>query len=75
MADRRHPELLGPVAIVAGGLSHERAVSLLSGERIQRELQSVGVDAHVVDADQSLLASLRSGGYTAVIPTIHGDIG
>jgi D-alanine-D-alanine ligase len=75
MAVSPHPDLHGPVAIVAGGLSHERAVSLLSGERIQRELQSVGVDAHVVDADQSLLASLRTGGYTAVIPTIHGDIG
>lgn len=66
---------LGPVAVVAGGLSHEREVSLLSGERIQRELRAVGVDAHVVDADADLLNALRAGTYSAVLPTIHGDIG
>ena len=66
---------LGQVAIVAGGLSHEREVSLLSGERIAGELQAVGVDAHVVDADADLLNALREGRYSAVLPTIHGDIG
>ena len=66
---------LGPVAIVAGGLSHERAVSLLSGERICNELQALGVDAHLVDADAELLRALRSGTYSVVLPTIHGDIG
>jgi D-alanine-D-alanine ligase len=66
---------LGPVAIVAGGLSHERAVSLLSGERILNELQALGIDAHVVDADTELLKALRAGTYAAVLPTIHGDIG
>jgi D-alanine-D-alanine ligase len=66
---------LGPVAIVAGGLSHERAVSLLSGERILNELQGMGIDAHVVDADAELLKALRAGAYSVVLPTIHGDIG
>jgi D-alanine-D-alanine ligase len=66
---------LGPVAIVAGGLSHERAVSLLSGERMLRDLQAVGIEAQVVDADADLLRALRAGAYSAVIPTIHGDIG
>lgn len=66
---------LGSVAIVAGGLSHEREVSLLSGERIHRELRKIGVDAHVVDADADLLNALRAGTYSAVLPTIHGDIG
>jgi D-alanine-D-alanine ligase len=66
---------LGPVAIVAGGLSHEREVSLLSGERIHRELTKIGVDAHVVDADADLMRALRAGTYSAVLPTIHGDIG
>ncbi|MGY1604704.1 D-alanine--D-alanine ligase family protein [Geodermatophilus sp. SYSU D00815] len=66
---------LGPVAIVAGGLSHERAVSLLSGERLERELTALGIDAHVVDADTELLRALRTHTYAAVLPTIHGDIG
>src|SRR5687768_13430601 len=68
-------ENLGPVAIVAGGLSYERAVSLLSGERIHRELLSLDIDAHVVDADSDLLRALRSRTVAAVLPTIHGDIG
>jgi len=66
---------LGPVAIVAGGLSHEREVSLMSGQRILGELRALGIDAEVVDADAAFLHALREGRFAAVLPTIHGDIG
>jgi len=66
---------LGPVAVVAGGLSHERAVSLSSGQRVLGELQALGVDAQLVDADAALLRDLREGRFAAILPTVHGDIG
>ena len=66
---------IGRVAIIAGGLSHERDVSLRSGRRLLRELQNAGLDAGMYDADESLLTRLRADGVTVAYPTLHGDVG
>ena len=34
----------GPIAVIAGGLSHERDVSLASGRNLVRELRGLGLD-------------------------------
>jgi D-alanine-D-alanine ligase len=61
--------------VLAGGLSHERDVSLKSGRRVLDALRSVGVDAELRDADAGLLRALEDGGYAAVLVALHGGPG
>jgi len=66
---------LGRVAIVAGGLSHERAVSLHSGRRALYELRGRGVDAHLYDVDSFLLDRLAGDGVEVAYLATHGEGG
>lgn len=60
MADSiRTPREYGKVAVVMGGHSAEREISLLSGAAVLLSLQKAGVDAIGIDADSSLLDKLR----------------
>ena len=59
--------------VLAGGLSHERDVSLRSGRRVADALRGVGVQADVRDADAGLLLALES--YDAVLVALHGGLG
>jgi D-alanine-D-alanine ligase len=61
------------VLVLAGGLSHERDVSLRSGRRVADALRAAGIDSDVRDADASLLHVL--GDYTAVVLALHGGSG
>lgn len=66
--------------MLAGGLSHERDVSLRSGRRVLDALRHAGVDAHLRDADATLLTHLAdsaagSSAYDAVLVTLHGGAG
>ena len=61
--------------VLAGGLSHERDVSLKSGRRVLDALRSVGVQADLRDADASLLAHLAEVEYDAVLVAVHGGAG
>lgn len=63
----------GKVAVIYGGDSEERAVSLQSGEAVYRALLSRGVDAHLIDSrarDQVL--SLRDLGFSRAFIMLHG---
>ena len=53
--------------VLAGGLSHERDVSLRSGRRVLDALRAVGVQVDLRDADASLLAHLADTPYAAVL--------
>lgn len=68
-------ELRGPVAVIAGGLSHERDVSLASGRNLVRELRSVGVEAHAYDFDRALMSALERDKVVAAVPALHGQFG
>src|ERR1700712_4527137 len=68
-------EFSGPVAVIAGGLSHERDVSLASGRNLVRELQALGVDAHAYDFDRSLLHTLEQDKVAVALPALHGQLG
>ena len=70
-----HEELPGPVAVIAGGLSHERDISLASGRNIVRELRALGVEAHSYDFDRNLLHTLERDKVVAVLPALHGQFG
>ncbi|MBK5308143.1 MAG: D-alanine--D-alanine ligase [Frankiaceae bacterium] len=61
--------------ILAGGLSHERDVSLRSGRRCADALRAAGHDVEVCDADSSLLARLSETPYDAVLIALHGGAG
>ncbi len=68
------------VVVLAGGLSHERDVSLRSGRRLSAALRDVGLAVEEWDADATLvgrLAAQRSseGGPAAVVVALHGGAG
>jgi D-alanine-D-alanine ligase len=62
----------GKVAVLMGGRSGEREVSLRSGAAVLAALRSRGVDAHGIDADTQVLETLRAGGYDRVFISLHG---
>ncbi|HEY8474425.1 MAG TPA: D-alanine--D-alanine ligase [Natronosporangium sp.] len=63
------------VLVLAGGLSHEREVSLKSGRRVLDALRTAGVEAELRDADVSLLPALASDPPDAVVIALHGATG
>ncbi len=65
----------GKVAVLMGGVSAEREVSLKSGAAVLAALQQRGVDAHGVDVGGDPLAALRDGGFDRVFNILHGGIG
>ncbi|MDT0165202.1 D-alanine--D-alanine ligase [Actinotalea sp. AC32] len=63
------------VVVLAGGLSHERDVSLRSGRRVAEALRGAGVDVSVHDVDARLIPTLRELRPTLVWPLLHGATG
>lgn len=63
------------VAVIAGGLSNEREVSVRSGRRALYALGEAGVDAVLVDADESLLDRLSDDRIDAAYIAVHGASG
>ena len=63
------------VAVIAGGLSNEREVSVRSGRRALYALAEAGVDAVLYDADESLLDKLQSDTISAAYIAVHGASG
>jgi D-alanine-D-alanine ligase len=63
---------LGKTAVMFGGDSAERPVSLKSGAAVLAALQRAGVDAHGFDPAQRPLADLRSEGFERVFIALHG---
>ncbi len=63
------------VAVIAGGLSNEREVSVRSGRRALYALAEAGVDAALYDADESLLDRLRGDKIDAAYIAVHGASG
>ncbi|MEZ5093567.1 D-alanine--D-alanine ligase [Nocardioides sp.] len=64
-----------PVLVLAGGLSHERDVSLRSGRRVAEALRGDGREVVERDVDSHLLAALREEPPLCVVPMLHGESG
>jgi len=62
----------GKVAVLMGGDSAEREVSLKSGAAVLAALLRGGVDAHGIDAGDDVLDRLKSGGYDRAFIILHG---
>ncbi|MGO1053823.1 D-alanine--D-alanine ligase family protein [Crossiella sp. CA198] len=63
------------VAVLAGGLSHEREVSLRSGRRLSAALRETGLTVEEWDADGALLERLRQHRPDAAVVALHGGEG
>jgi len=63
------------VLVLAGGISHERDVSLRSGRRLADGLLAHGLDVTIRDPDASLLSHIRANRPDVVWPALHGASG
>ena len=63
------------VLVLAGGISHERDVSLRSGRRVVDSLASHGITVELRDPDATLLSHLRQSRPDVVWPALHGASG
>lgn len=63
------------IVVLAGGLSHERDVSLRSGRRVWESLLDAGADAVVLDVDSHLLGNWHIEPPAVVFPMLHGAAG
>jgi D-alanine-D-alanine ligase len=66
---------LGRVAVLMGGSSAEREVSLMSGTGVLQALQALGVDAHAFDPAQRGLNELKDQGFARAFIALHGRHG
>lgn len=66
------PADFGKVAVVYGGDSSEREVSLVSGRAVLEGLLRKGVDAHGVDKDRNVVDVLKAGNYERAFLILHG---
>lgn len=69
------PRAFGRVAVLMGGWSGEREVSLWSGQAVHAALLARGVDAQAVDLDREQLLRLGTEGYARAFNVMHGTGG
>lgn len=69
------PKAFGKVAVLMGGLSSEREISLKSGNAVLTALQAQGVDAHGIDANRDVLSVLVAGKFDRAFIVLHGQGG
>jgi D-alanine-D-alanine ligase len=68
-------QALGKVAVLMGGTSAERVISLLSGEGVLAALRAGGVDAHPFDPSERPLEELKREGFSRAFIALHGRHG
>ncbi|WP_254432068.1 D-alanine--D-alanine ligase [Aquisalimonas sp. 2447] len=69
---RKQPADMGRVAVLMGGWSAEREISLRSGREVLAGLQARGVDAHALDAGLDVITALERGDYDRAFVALHG---
>jgi D-alanine-D-alanine ligase len=75
MSSTETPARAGRVVVLAGGLSHERDVSLRSGRRVSEALRGTGLEVEERDVDAGLLPALSADPPSCVVPMLHGETG
>ncbi len=65
----------GKVAVLFGGNSSEREISLLSGEAVYNALNSKGVDVHLIDTKEPFIKRLLDEQFNSVWIALHGADG
>lgn len=62
----------GKVAVLMGGLSAEREISLQSGEAVLAAMLKQGIDAHKIDVDHTVAQQLLDGQFDHAFIALHG---
>ncbi len=62
----------GKVAVLMGGQSGEREISLKSGTAVLNALKGMGVDAYGIDVDQNVFAVLKENNFDRIFIALHG---
>ena len=65
----------GKVAVLMGGDSTEREVSLMSGAGVLSALRSKGVDVHAFDPAERDMRDLKREGFARCFIALHGRLG
>ena len=68
-------DAFGKVAVLMGGSSAEREISLLSGNAVLKALVEKGVDAHRFDPKERSVFELKRDGFDRVFVALHGRFG
>ena len=68
-------DAFGKVAVLMGGPSAEREISLLSGNAVLKALVEKGVDAHPFDPKERSVFELKRDGFDRVFIALHGRFG
>ncbi|CAN7205224.1 D-alanine--D-alanine ligase [Trinickia sp. LjRoot230] len=69
------PKRFGKVAVLTGGESAEREVSLTSGRLVLKALRDAGIDAHPFDPAERPLSALKEEGFVRAFNALHGGYG
>jgi D-alanine-D-alanine ligase len=69
------PQDFGKVAVLLGGRSAEREISLMSGSAVLQALREAGVDAHAFDPAEREVFELAREGFQRVFIALHGRYG
>ncbi|RDU94846.1 D-alanine--D-alanine ligase [Trinickia dinghuensis] len=69
------PKQFGKVAVLLGGESAEREVSLKSGSLVLKGLRDAGIDAHAFDPSERPLSALKDEGFVRAFNALHGGYG
>ena len=75
MSNPQPRQNFGKVAVLMGGHSAEREVSLMSGGGVLQALRSRGVDAHAFDPAEHDLSELKREGFKRCFIALHGRFG
>ena len=75
MTHNAKPMNMGKVAVLMGGRSAEREVSLMSGQGVLKALLAAGVDAHAFDPAERELSELKKEGFQRCFIALHGRFG
>jgi D-alanine-D-alanine ligase len=75
MNQAANPKDFGKVAVLMGGKSAEREVSLMSGAGVLKALQAKGIDAHAFDPAERDLVELKRKGFKRCFIALHGRFG
>ena len=65
----------GKTAVLMGGSSAEREISLMSGSGVLQALRSAGVDAHAFDPAERAMDDLQRDGFERCFIALHGRLG
>ncbi len=75
MSMQDYSQSLGKVAVLMGGQSSEREISLKSGAAVLNALQVESVQVEAIDVDKNIFEKLRSGNFARAFIALHGPLG